>query len=112
MDEPQRKGLIFLEEKNYMSKWELECIIFNSLIYKFFTGYTEAYCRYGGAAAWLTAIFSGTVFLIVLAVILKLYSPYSCDGLVYSLKKRDYNFLANYFYANKVKLVTTNKLNH
>ena len=77
-----------MDETNYMSKFELGCIVFNSLSYKLFTRYTEVYSRYGGSAAWITALFSGTVFLVLLRIVLKLYSPYANDGLLYSLKKR------------------------
>lgn len=80
--------MILLSEKNYMSKWELGCIVFNSLTYKIFTHYSESFAHYGGSAAWLTAVFSGIVFLAALGIILKIYSPASDAGLTAYIKNR------------------------
>lgn len=81
-----------MEENNYMGKWELACIVFNCLVYKIFTPYSENFESFGGSAAWLTALFSGAVFLLILWFVLKIYSPYADDGLLLTLKYRSGRF--------------------
>lgn len=66
-----------MQEKDQMTRWELLCIVFNSLVYKLFTHSAEVYEKCGGSAGWITAIFSGGVFLLVLWLLLKVYSPIS-----------------------------------
>lgn len=82
-----------MNERTSMGRWELSCIVFNSLVYKIFTPYSENFEQFGGSAAWLTALFSGLVFLVILWFILKLYTPYADDGLLLSLKYRRGGFV-------------------
>ncbi len=58
-----------MNEHNYIGKWELGCIVVNSVIYKILTGYSKIFTDCGGAAAWITAAFYGIVFLILLKVL-------------------------------------------
>ncbi len=72
---------MILENKSYISNWELGCIIFNSLTYKLFTSCAEIYENFGGSAAWLISILSGGVFLLILWALLKVYTTYLPDNL-------------------------------
>ena len=56
--------------KRYLGKWELGSIVFNSCIYKIFLSYSARFKQIGGSAGWLTAIFSGLVFLLLLLLFL------------------------------------------
>lgn len=73
--------VITLENKSYLSNWELGCIIFNSLTYKLFTACAEIYENFGGSAAWLISILAGVVFLLILWALLKAYVRYLPDNL-------------------------------
>ncbi len=77
-----------MNENNYMGKWELGCIVLNSIIYKILTGYTEKIVTLGGAAAWMTAVFDGIIFLVILKIVLKAYETYADDGILDALQKR------------------------
>lgn len=77
-------------------------MVFNSLTYKIFTHYSESFAHYGGSAAWLTAVFSGIVFLAVLGIILKIYSPASDAGLTAYTKSRFNTFTGNIIAAAAV----------
>lgn len=77
-----------MNEKNSMGRWELGCLVFNSLIYKMFGSYPESYAKCGGSAAWITALFSGLVFLAILWAALTIYSPYAEKGLTDTLRSR------------------------
>ncbi len=78
-----------MNEHNYIGKWELGCIVVNSVIYKILTGYSKIFTDCGGAAAWITAAFYGIVFLILLKAALKFYEPCADEGLVEVLKKKN-----------------------
>ncbi len=71
-----------------IGRWELGCIVFNSLVFKLFSLYPDIYVKCGGSAAWNNALYCGAVFLIALWVMLKIYTPYAKDGLPSSLYKR------------------------
>lgn len=77
-----------MNSENGIGKLELICIVFNSAIYKLFIGKPEIYTLYGGSAAWLCALFCGIVFLAVLYILLRIYTPYSQIGLTAALKQR------------------------
>lgn len=77
-----------MNENNYMGKWELGCIVLNSIVYKILTGYTEKIVTLGGAAAWMTAVFDGIIFLGILKIVLKAYETYADDGILDALQKR------------------------
>ena len=62
-----------MNDNNNIGKWELGCIIFNSLVFKLFLFYPKIYLHFGGSAAWLTAVFSGAVFLAFFWLIMLLY---------------------------------------
>lgn len=71
-----------MNTRDYIGRWELICIVFNSVLYKLFVGHPEAYVGRGGSAAWLCTLFSGLVFLAVLYLLLKLYSPIADEGII------------------------------
>lgn len=77
-----------MNENNYMGKWELGCIVLNSIVYKILTGYTEKIVTLGGAAAWMTAAFDGIIFLVILKIVIKAYEPYADEGILDALQKR------------------------
>lgn len=54
--------------KRYLGKWELGSIVFNSCIYKIFLSFPAHFEQISGSAGWLTALFSGIVFLLILAL--------------------------------------------
>lgn len=80
-----------MKETHNIGKWELGCLVFNSLIYKIFTKYPYKFSEISGSAGWVTSVFAGMVFLLLLAIALKLYSPVSEVGLVESLRLRNKN---------------------
>lgn len=63
-----------MQEKYYMQKWELACIILNLATYKTITGYSRIFADISGPAAALTALFSGALVYLLLWGLLKLYS--------------------------------------
>lgn len=77
-----------------IGRWELGSIVFNSLIYKIFTMYTGEFSNISASAGWLTAVFTGAVFLLFLSIALKLYSPCSDKGLINSLRAHNKNLAA------------------
>ncbi len=83
-----------MNENHNMGKWELGCLVFNSLIYKIFTRYPERFSDISASAGWLTSAFAGALFLIFLAVVLKLYSPLSNVGLCNFLISHNRNILS------------------
>lgn len=66
----------------YIGKWELGCLVFNSCVYKMFTSYPKRFIQISGSAGWITALFTGIVFLGVLYLLLSLFKPYERTGLV------------------------------
>lgn len=83
-----------MEEKQYMGRWELGCLVFNSLIYKIFSAYPKRFIQCSGSGAWLTAVFTGIVFLVILWIALKIYEPYAEKGLIESVRASCGNFAA------------------
>ena len=77
-----------MNENNSIGKWELGCIIFNSLVFKLFLFYPKIYLHFGGSAAWLTAVFSGTVFLAIFWLIMLPYDKYADVGIVEAVKRK------------------------
>ena len=77
-----------MNENNSIGKWELGCIIFNSLVFKLFLFYPKIYLHFGGSAAWLTAVFSGAVFLVIFWLIMLLYDKYADVGIVEAVKRK------------------------
>ena len=68
-------------QRKYLGKWELGCIVFNSCIYKIFTTYPQNFGKISGSAGWLTALYTGILFLVilflVLTILLRREKPYS-----------------------------------
>ncbi len=83
-----------MNTREYIGRWELICIVFNSVLYKLFVARPEAYIEYGGAAAWLCALFSGLIFLAVLYLLLKLYSPIADEGIISFAARRSHRLSA------------------
>ena len=83
-----------MEKKYYMGRWELFCLVFNSLVYKIFTHYPASFMRISGSASWLTCIFVSVIFLILLLAVLHFYSPYASKGLTESMRERFGSFPA------------------
>ncbi len=77
-----------MNDNNSIGKWELGCIIFNSLVFKLFLFYPKIYLHFGGSAAWLTAFFSGAVFLAIFWLIMMLYDKYADIGIVEAVKRK------------------------
>ena len=77
-----------MNENNSIGKWELGCIIFNSLTFKLFSVYPKAYSYFGGCASWLTALFSGIIFFAALWLIIIFYERYADIGIVELIKRR------------------------
>ncbi len=77
-----------MENKYYMGRWELFCIVFNSLVYKIFTHYPSSFIRTSGSASWVTAVFVSVIFFILLLVILHFYTPYASKGLTEAIRER------------------------
>ncbi len=69
-----------LNKRQYLGKWELGSMVFNSCIYKIFTAYPRVFAQIGGSAGWITALFTGLVFLAILFFLLTLYKPYESLG--------------------------------
>lgn len=72
----------------YLERWELWCIVLNCVIHKILNGYTAAFYKYGGSAAWLGAFIHGLIFLAVLKLVLKIYEPYADEGLLETLSRK------------------------
>lgn len=77
-----------MKNQHHIGRWELSCIVFNSLIYKLFTAYPEKYVKCGGSAAWVTSLFSGAVFLIILWIVLKIYDRFADKGIIETINER------------------------
>ncbi len=77
-----------MNKKQDMGRWELGCLVFNSLVYKILTHYTATFAKCSGSASWLTAIFSGALFLALLWLVLRLYAPFSQKGLIEAVRER------------------------
>lgn len=71
-----------------VGRWELGCIVFNSLAFKLFSVYPKAYFDFGGCASWLTALVSGMIFLILLRLVLSVYEKYADIGISEALKRK------------------------
>ncbi len=70
------------------SRWELGCIVFNSLVFKLFSLYPDMYVYYGGSASWNNSLYCGIIFLIVLWLMTRLYSPYAKEGIINAFDNR------------------------
>ncbi len=77
-----------------IGRWELGCIVFNSLIHKIFTMYPKIFFDISSSAGWLTSAFAGVVFLLILVFTLKLYSPFCATGPIDALRAHNKNLLA------------------
>ena len=58
------------KNQRFLGKWELGCIVFNSCIYKIFLTYPNRFEQISGSAGWLTSLFSGIIFILILSLIL------------------------------------------
>lgn len=77
-----------MEKKYYMGRWELFCLVFNSLVYKIFTHYPSSFISIGGSASWATVVYVSIIFFILLLVILHFYTPYASKGLTEAIRER------------------------
>lgn len=62
-----------MQEKYFMKRWELACIILNLSTYKIFTGYGRIFSDISGPAAALTAISSGALAWLIIWGLMTLY---------------------------------------
>ncbi len=62
-----------MQEKYYMRKWELICIVLNLTVYKTITGYSRIFSDISGPSATITAIISGGIAYGVIWLLLSLY---------------------------------------
>ena len=61
------------KQRKYIGKWELGCMVFNVCIYKMFTSYPVKFNEISGSAGWITALYTGVIFLIVLFALLLIF---------------------------------------
>lgn len=59
-------------QRRYIGKWELGCMVFHVCVAKMFTSYPNRFTTGSGSAGWLTALYTGVLFLAVLCLVLKL----------------------------------------
>ncbi len=59
-----------MKERQYLGKWELGCLVFHACFYKIFTTYPKQFGEISGTAAWITALYTGLLFLAGLWVVL------------------------------------------
>ncbi len=59
-----------MKERQHLGKWELGCLVFHACFYKIFTTYPKQFGEISGTAAWITALYTGLLFLAGLWVIL------------------------------------------
>ena len=59
-----------------IGKWELVCVTFNICIYKMFTSYPSVFGRISANAGWLTALYTGIIFLAITAILLFVFGKY------------------------------------
>ena len=69
------------KERRYIGSWELGCMVFNTCVFKIFTRYPNKYNQIGGSAGWITAAFTGIIFLGVLFAALTLMRKFREDGI-------------------------------
>ncbi|MEE1013278.1 MAG: GerAB/ArcD/ProY family transporter [Clostridia bacterium] len=83
--------------RRYIGKWELGCMVFHICVARMFTSYPNRFTAVSGSAGWLTALYTGILFLAVLFLALKLvperapealdrksfWKPYLCVAAVY-----------------------------
>ncbi len=70
------------DKRKFIGSWELGCMVFNSCVYKIFTKYPATYFNISGSGAWLTALYTGVIFLIILFICLRLIIPYKDIGIL------------------------------
>lgn len=71
------------QKKRYLGKWELGCIVFNSCLYKIFTTYPRRFSEISGSASYLTALYTGILFLIGLYLVLRILKKYSVRDVLF-----------------------------
>lgn len=75
-------------KRQYLGRWELGSMVFNSCIYKMFTAYPRTFAQISGSAGWITALFCGLLFLAALFFLLVLYKPFQNQGIPSLMKIR------------------------
>ncbi len=71
-----------------VGRWELGCIVFNSLVYRIFSSSAKCYIDKAGSASWLNAAFSALLFLLVLFLIARLYRIHSQKSITDRIRER------------------------
>lgn len=71
-----------------IGRWELGCIVFNSLVYRTFSSSAKCYIDKAGSASWLNAAFSALVFLLALFLIARLYRIHSQKSITDRIKEK------------------------
>lgn len=62
--------------RRYLGKWEFGCLVFHACFYKIFTTYPGRFFAIGGTAGWLTALYTGLIFLGIFSLVLYLVKRY------------------------------------
>ncbi len=62
-----------MQEKYFLKRWELSCIVLNLSTYKIFTGYARIFSDISGPAAVLNVLFSGLAMWVVIWGLLLIY---------------------------------------
>ncbi len=73
-----------------IGKWELSCLVINSLIYKAFTS--------AASVGWLYSVLAGVIFLIISGIVLKMYDKLK-QGFKRSILSRGVSLLAIIYFA-------------
>ncbi len=63
-------------KRKYLGKWEFGCLVFHTCFYKIFTTYPKQLYAISGTAGWLTALYTGVLFLGIFSLILFLIERY------------------------------------
>ncbi len=58
------------EQRRYLGKWEFGCLVFHACFYKIFTTYPQKLFAISGTATWISALYTGILFLVVFGGVL------------------------------------------
>ncbi len=64
------------QKRRYLGKWEFGCLVFHACFYKIFTTYPKQFYVISGTAGWLTALYTGLLFLVFFGLALYLVNRY------------------------------------
>lgn len=64
-----------MQNRKYLGKWELGCLVFHLCIVRLFTSYPAVLTEQTGSSLWLSALLSGVLFLGLLSLALRFLKP-------------------------------------